>query len=95
MKTFIANPFFGVECVVEDAEKNIEEVTIPRQEDQLEIVETGYEETVNAARSRYEVGKKGNTGTEEEVEVVFNSDLGLACEKLPKGVTIDNLWRIA
>ena len=54
----MANPFFGVECVFEETEKNIDEVTIPRVEDNLEIVETGYEEHVRALRKRYEVGKK-------------------------------------
>ena len=41
----------------EEAEKNLDEVTIPRQEDQIEIVDTGYEETVRAQRQRYEVGR--------------------------------------
>ena len=54
----MANPSFGVECVFEEQEKNIDEVTIPRIEDNLEIVETGYEEHVRALRKRYEVGKK-------------------------------------
>ena len=54
----MANPSFGVECVFEEQEKNIEEVTIPRIEDNLEIVDTGYEEHVRALRKRYEVGKK-------------------------------------
>ena len=56
-KTYIAQPNFGVECVFEEQEKNIDEVTIPRVEDNLEIVETGYEEHVRATRRRYEVGK--------------------------------------
>jgi len=56
-KTYIAQPMFGVECVFEEQEKNIDEVTIPRVEDNLEIVETGYEEHVRATRKRYEVGK--------------------------------------
>ena len=46
--TYTEMPFFGVESVFEEAEKNIEEVTIPRQEDQIQIVDTGYEETVKA-----------------------------------------------
>ena len=32
-QAYIASPFFGVESVYEEAEKNISEVTIPRQED--------------------------------------------------------------
>lgn len=34
-QTYIAKPFFGVESVFEEAEKNLDEVTIPRQEDQI------------------------------------------------------------
>jgi len=32
-QAYIAQPFFGVESVYEEGEKNISEVTIPRQED--------------------------------------------------------------
>ena len=32
-QAYSANPFFGVESVFEESEKNIDEVTIPRQED--------------------------------------------------------------
>lgn len=42
--TYMQKPFFGVECVFEEMEKNLDEVTIPREEDQMEIVDTGYEE---------------------------------------------------
>ena len=31
----LLQPFFGVESVFEEAEKNLDEVTIPRQEDQI------------------------------------------------------------
>ena len=34
-QSYIALPFFGVESVFEEDDKNIEEVTIPRQEDQI------------------------------------------------------------
>jgi len=34
-QAYTAAPFFGVESVFEEAERNIEEVTIPRQEDQI------------------------------------------------------------
>lgn len=34
-QAYLAQPFFGVESVFEEAERNIDEVTIPRQEDQI------------------------------------------------------------
>ena len=47
-KTYQVEPFFGVDCVFEEAEKNLEEVTIPRVEDTLLIEETGYEDAIKA-----------------------------------------------
>ena len=89
-KTYMAQPFFGVECVFEESEKNIDEVTIPRVEDKLEIVDTGYEEHVRALRKRYEVGKKQDKpGAGQEPDICYNDDIGLACEVLPQGVTLD------
>jgi Bardet-Biedl syndrome 5 protein len=44
-QTFVENPNFGVECTFEEAEKNIEEVTIPRVEDDISVIQTGYEHT--------------------------------------------------
>ena len=89
-QAYIASPFFGVESVYEEAEKNISEVTIPRQEDQIQIVDTGYEETVKAQRQRYEIGRSAPARAPgEEAEIELNADLGLACERLPNGVTVD------
>jgi Bardet-Biedl syndrome 5 protein len=57
-RAFVQQPNFGVECKFEEGDKKIEEVTVPRVEDDIHVVETGYEQTVSAARKRYEVGKK-------------------------------------
>ena len=43
-RTYSVQPFFGVESVFEDIEKNLDEVTIPQIEDKVDIVDTGYEE---------------------------------------------------
>jgi Bardet-Biedl syndrome 5 protein len=42
-KTYSISPVFGVECTFEDVEQNLEAVTIPRAEDNLEIIDTGYD----------------------------------------------------
>ena len=42
-KTYSQSPVFGVDCVFEDVEQNLEAVTVPRQEDNLEIIDTGYD----------------------------------------------------
>ena len=59
-KAFVQQPNFGVECKYEEGDKKIEEITIPRIEDDISVIETGYEKTVSAARKRYEVGKKND-----------------------------------
>lgn len=41
-KTYSQNPVFGVEVTFEEADSNIDNVTVPRIEDNLEIVDTGY-----------------------------------------------------
>jgi hypothetical protein len=57
-------------------------------------VDTGYDEQVNAQRVRYQVGRaQTDQPTPDDIEL--NEDLGLACEKLPKGVDdIDMIWKI-
>ena len=87
--TFIEKPVYGVQCYYEDADTNIDLLTIAREEDKLEIIETGYEH-VRSITNTYAVDKKKAGGNEIE----FNEDLGLACEKMPPGQTIDKLWRI-
>ena len=54
--TFRTKPVFGVQCKFEEAETNIEKVTIPREEDTMEIVETGYE-GLRSIQNTYAVGR--------------------------------------
>jgi len=92
-KTFIAAPFFGVECTYEDEEGG-ESKKIPLVEENVQVVDTGYETNLNAQRLRYQVGRTRGDNNTEKIELEVNQDLGLACEKLPKGIEIDNLWKI-
>ena len=43
LETFKTKPVFGVQCHFEEVETNIDKVTVPRAEDKMEIIETGYE----------------------------------------------------
>jgi Bardet-Biedl syndrome 5 protein len=81
-KSFKSKPFFGVQCFFEDAETNIDLLTIAHKEDNMEIVETGYEH-VRSIQNTYLVNKKAPTNANDGLNVVFNEDLGLACEPLP------------
>ena len=81
---YSVQPIFGVDISSEnkDADK------VPEfKEETMEIVETGYEAGTKA-KLRYEVGRKAKT-TEGIPAIDFNADLGLACEALPQGITMD------
>ena len=105
-ESYRQKPIFGVQCRFEEAETDIKKVTIPRVEDREKIVETGYEH-VRSIQNTYAIHKKQKNRAQrhqaqdqsDEVvnddDIVFNEDLGLACEKLPPNVTMENLWKIA
>lgn len=46
---------FGVEVAFEDVESNLSAVTVPRVEDNLEIIETGYSFAMPTNKSAYAV----------------------------------------
>ena len=91
---FIKQPYFGVECVYEeaDSQKRAPEV-VQIKADIIEVVETGYEQSLAAQRQRYQIGNVRQQN-EDRVEIEMNEDLGLACERLPPGLSIDQLWKI-
>lgn len=66
--------------------------TVPVVEDDMQVVDTGYEDRMTIQRIRYQVGKGQEEDNRAELEI--NSELGLACERLPKGVELDQLWKI-
>lgn len=84
-KVFSANPIFGVDFSVEERAGSLSSVSVPRETDDVEIVNDG-----EAFKAYYAFG--GEPG--EKREVVFCPELGLAIEKLPEGVTIEQLWNI-
>ena len=43
MTTHAKKPVYGVQCNFDDVETNIDKVTIPREQDRMEIIDTGYE----------------------------------------------------
>lgn len=60
----------------------------------MDIVDTGYENVYERSiQNTYAVQKKSNQEVDDDL-IEMNEDLGLACEKLPEGVTIDMLWKI-
>ena len=100
-------PMFGVQCRFdEEGETDIKKLTIPHFEDKENIVQTDYEHVrsiqntyaIHKKKKQYAKDAKGqesvDSGLEDE-DIEYNEDLGVACEKLPSGVTIENLWKIA
>eukprot|EP00347_Sterkiella_histriomuscorum_P021470 403333868 len=97
-KTYSQNPFFGVQVQFEDSDQNIDAVTIPRQEDNLEIIDTGYSSFINThSRSAYSVSGNGQEESKFDdplKNIIFSEEIGLAFEKPPNGLSIEQLWKI-
>jgi hypothetical protein len=51
---------FGVEVAFEDVETNTSAVSVPRIEDNLEIIETGYSFAMPTNKAAYVVGGSAN-----------------------------------
>ena len=87
-RIFSVNPIFGVDFKLEDSQPdNIDQVKIARTDDDVEIVEDYGGDDAFAAY--YADGSE-----KEEKDIVFDDDLGLACEKLNEGYTMQNLWAV-
>eukprot|EP01017_Pseudomicrothorax_dubius_P017371 TRINITY_DN19620_c0_g1_i2.p1 TRINITY_DN19620_c0_g1~~TRINITY_DN19620_c0_g1_i2.p1 ORF type:complete len:331 (+),score=56.01 TRINITY_DN19620_c0_g1_i2:64-993(+) len=89
-KLFTEQPIFGVEV---DAQ--LETAATPqlvRKSEDIELTDSEYNEAgAMLAARKYGGGAKGSG---DPSEVIFNEDLGLAMERLPRGVTVESLWRI-
>lgn len=80
----------------DDVEQNIDAVTVPRVEDNLEIIDTGYDHMTSITnKATYALGgaSDGSKG-DEKPDIVLSEEIGLAIERLPSGVTLESLWKI-
>lgn len=91
-RTYSQNPQFGVEVTFDESgEGQSEPAVIPKVEDNVEIVDTGYTGmSLPVARKNYAVGGDGG----KQSEIVFSEELGLAVEKPANGMSIEQLWKI-
>ncbi len=85
---FSVNPIFGVDFKEEESMPSVEQLRVARVDDDVEIVDT--DGGTDAFAAYFADGAEAN-----EKEVVYDEDLGLACEKLPAGFTMANLWNVA
>jgi Bardet-Biedl syndrome 5 protein len=85
---FKASPIFGIEYSFEEIPEQGESRSGPQvAEEEDEVVDSGHKSDVFAL---YCVGNS----TEKVKEPVYNEELGLAVEKLPEGMTIQELWSV-
>lgn len=95
-KTYSVNPMFGVEVSFEDVEGSGDNVQVPKVEDNLEIVDTGYSSlALPTNKSNYAIGGGSAAASKDPLaNIMFCEELGLAIERPPKGVSVDQLWKI-
>ena len=87
-KVFSNAPVFGVDFSTEEKAQPLSELKVERQQDDVEIIDT---ETTADPHTAY-FAERGDSQAEREI--VYSSELGLAIEKLPEGVTARSLWSI-
>mmetsp|Transcript_7758 Transcript_7758/g.12410 ORF Transcript_7758/g.12410 Transcript_7758/m.12410 type:complete len:343 (+) Transcript_7758:83-1111(+) len=87
-QVFSLNPIFGVEFQVEEKPPPLQELKAPRKLDDVEIL--GDEEEAGDAFAAYYADANKNV----DKEPVYSSELGLAVERLPDGLTIQHLWSV-
>ncbi|XP_041365484.1 Bardet-Biedl syndrome 5 protein-like [Gigantopelta aegis] len=79
-------PIFGVEFEMEDKPQSIEELTVERVTDDIEIENDGQ---TDAFAAYFADGNK-----ERDRDPVYSEELGLAIEKLKDGFTLSGLWEV-
>ena len=87
-RIFITNPFLGVETIVENVPTAIEDQTVQRAMDDIEIVEADYSSQSNASAAYY-VAEQPSSG-----DIIFSHELGLAIEQPPGNCTLEQLWKL-
>jgi Bardet-Biedl syndrome 5 protein len=82
-KTYSVNPIFGIATSFEDEQK--EKIVIPRVDEDVEIID---KDKLQIDRPHL-VQRK-----DKEFEIDYNKRIGLSIEKLPQGITLEQLWKL-
>lgn len=90
---FSANPIFGVDFTVESEAAPLEQVTKPRVEEDVEIVDDQDDAQAIAAYVADD-GELENGEFTSSSNIQFDSTLGLAIESLKDDITLEQLWRV-
>ena len=89
-RVFATTPLFGVDHVTEEKSAPLEQLTVSRAQDDVEIVDTEEASGGDAMASYLAEGHSKR----EEREIILSPELGLAMEKLPDGYTVKSLWNV-
>ena len=89
-RVFSQTPVFGVDFSTEDKAAPIEELTVARTQDDVEIVDP--DEPATDASAAYIADGAAQRGPDREV--VLSPELGLAIERLPDGYSAKSLWSV-
>ena len=87
-RIFAATPVFGIDFSNEEKAAPIEQLTVTRAQDDVEIVDT--DELAHDASAAY----YADSAKRDDREVVLSPELGLAIERLPEGYTAKTLWSV-
>lgn len=85
--TYSTNPIFGIDFSVEEKPKPLSELKVPQQVEDVEIVDD--EEAHDALTAYYAESNKSS-----DREPMFSSELGLAVETPPDGLSLEKLWAV-
>ena len=87
-RIFATTPIFGVDYTTEEKAAPLEQLTVTRAKDDVEIVDTD-EQSHDVSAAYFADGPN-----RADREVVLSPELGLAIEKLPEGFTAKSLWSV-
>ena len=88
-KTFSEDPVFGVQYTLEGQAPKLQDLKVPRQMDDVEIVDTD-EANHDALAAYYADG----SNKDHDRKAVLDPYLGLAVEQLYGDVTLEQLWSV-
>eukprot|EP00811_Abedinium_folium_P002340 NODE_12144_length_1243_cov_4.827957.p1 GENE.NODE_12144_length_1243_cov_4.827957~~NODE_12144_length_1243_cov_4.827957.p1 ORF type:complete len:210 (+),score=48.08 NODE_12144_length_1243_cov_4.827957:68-631(+) len=85
-RVFSTTPIFGIDYTMEEKTTSVKENFVPRTEDDVEIIEG---DDIEPCLLYQPDGEK-----EMDREPVYNTELGLAVERLKEGTTMQSLWSV-
>jgi len=89
-RVFATTPVFGVDFTTEEKSAPLEQLTVSRTQDDVEIVDTEEQSTGDSYASYL---AEGHTRRENR-KIILSPELGLAMEELPEGYTVQSLWQV-